>query len=391
MSNDSIRIHRTEVLCAAADTPEELRFTADFVCAADDARPVLQAAVDEADRLRLKCVLLPGTYEINSCGERSPHGGVCFWNPEKAERFYSQNRIRYHVLEGANTPIGWWEGTVITMGRDFYDSLSDTEPFSLFYSDGGDLFGRGMIVRNLIVRLPGANKPVVVFDGSTSSAIRYEDDWVISFDVREANLATAEGIPVPHPDSAAFRGCCGSNFGCVCWKNLAAEGFGTGFQIGGEHVYCESLAAIYNHYGFTFDCYKGKRTFDAPADAPAAGIGAYPIVCVNLLDEHNIHMPRFGNSSHNGKTYETSAQSITIRGMNLQWPTSAPGYTDRTAPDFQDGRYRATEVQPGSWHGSIEYALDHTTPKSGVHFTDEPFFEENHGTGILARNLSYKQ
>ena len=46
------------------------------------------------------------------------------------------------------------------------------------------------------------------------------------------------------------------------------------------------------------------------------------------------------------------ARETTIRGMNLQWLNSEPGYTDRTAPDFLKGRSRAIELQIGSWRGT---------------------------------------
>lgn len=378
-----------EIVCAAYDTPEKLRAGADYVCPESDARPVLQKALDEADALGVKCVLLKGTYVINSRGERSPRGGICFYNPEEKKHLY-KNQARYHVLEGANTPLGWLDGAVVTMGKEFYDSLSDEEEFSLFYADGGDWFGRGIYVKNVVVRLPGSSKPVVVFDGSCAAAVRYEDDWVISFHPDILDPRSATGAPVPHPASVAFRGSTGSNFYSTEWKNLAAVGFGTGFAIGGEHVYCESLSALYNIYGFTFDCYKGKDDFDTPKDARPRGVVVYPIYCVNLLDEHNINLPKFGNASHGGYTPEGWAHSITIRGMNIQWPNTAPGYTDRAASDFLAGRERATEVQPGTWRGSVEAVLDHTPVDGGVCLSDEPFFEEGHGLNVAFRSLHGK-
>lgn len=378
------------IVCAAFDTNSELKSKADFLCDEKDARPTLQKAIDEADRLGVNCVLLGGTYIINSHGDRSSKGAICFYNPEEKHRFYSQNKARYHVLEGAKIPLGYLDGAIITMGKEFYDSLSDTEQFSLFYSDGNDIYGRGLVIKNLVVQLPGNYKPVIVFDGRFASAVRYEDVWVTSFDVMNVDLATAEGISVPHPDSVGFRGCCGSNFYSTEWKNLAVQGFGTGFDIGGEHVYCESLSALYNIYGFAFDCYKGKNNIDDSDNGRAVGGSYYPITCINLLDEHSVHMPRFGNSSQNGETYEHWAKSITIKGMNIQWPNSCPGYTDRTATNFMDGRHRATEEQIGSWRGSIEYVVDHTFPDGGVNLVEEPFFEENHGVNVIVRSLHKK-
>ena len=375
-----------DIICAASDTPEQLKREATFVCDEADARPVLQLAIDEADRLGVNCVLLRGTYIINSHGERSPKGAICFYNPEPQAYFYSQNKARDHVLEGIKMPLGFLDGAVITMGEEFYNSLPEDETFSLFYADGNGPFGRGMCIRNLTVLLPHNNKPVIVFDASAACAVRYEDCWVSAFDPREVNQKTAEGIAIPHPKSVGFRGCCGSNFYAAEWKNLAVSGFGVGFDIGGEHIYCESLSALYNIYGFAFDCYKGKRSIDDPEDTRALGISVYPIVCVNLLDEHNIHMPIFGNASHNGKVADFRHKSITIRGMNLQWPTTAPGYTDRESESFLVGRRRATEVQKGCWHGSIEFALDNYQG-GHVNISTDPFFEAGHGENIVARNL----
>ena len=377
-----------DIICAASDSPEELKRKADFVCDEADARPILQQAIDEADRLNVSCVLMRGTYVINSRGERSSKGAICFFNPEEKQRFYCQNRARYHVLQGAKIPLGYLDGAVITMGKEFYESLSDDEEFSLFYNDGGDVYGRGMCIRNLTVMLPGSHKPVIVFNGQFASIVRFEDNWVTSFDPRGKNYASAEGIPIPHKKSVAFRGCIGSNFYTAEWKNCAAAGFGIGFDIGGEHIYCESLSALYNWHGFAFNNYIGKRSIEDPDDGVSLGVGVYPIYCVNLLDEHNIHMPLFGNKTHQ-KGYDDSkwSQSITIHGMNLQWPNTCPGYTDRTAPDFTEGRLRATETRKGLWRGSIELVIDHTTPTCGVNLTDEPFFEEGHGINVSVRNL----
>ena len=115
------------------------------------------------------------------------------------------------------------------------------------------------------------------------------------------------------------------------------------------------------------------------------------MVCVNLLDEHNINMPIFGNVAYDDGTPDFMVQSITIRGMNLQWPNSCPGHTDRARPGFGEDRMRATETQPGAWRGSIEFALDHTGPNSEVNLVDEPFFEKGHGTNIKLTNLLLKQ
>ena len=375
------------IVCAAADTDERFKRQADFVCDSSDARPVLQAAIDEADRLNVNCVLLNGTYVINSRSERTPKGGICFYNPVPPRKYYSQNQAKQHVLEGVKTPLGWYEGAVVTVGDELYASLSDDEPFSLFFSAGNDVFARGLIVRNLVVRLPGNQKPIVVFDGRFSSVVRYEDVWATAFDPRDVDLRTAEGIPVPHAGSVAFRGCSGSNFYATEWKRCVAEGFGVGFDVGGEHVYCESLSALYNIYGFRFDCYKGKIDIDDPDDRPAKGICMYPVTCVNLLDEHNVNMPRFGNASHNGNTQERHAQSITIRGMNVQWPNTCPGHTDYRASEFLDGRERATEAQPGAWRGSVEYVTDHLDENGKCRLVDEPFFENGHGINVKTTNI----
>ena len=187
------------IVCAASNSPDKLKINADYICGEDDARPVLQEAIDEAYRLGVSCVLLRGTYCINSHGTRSQNGAICFYNPEPEQRFYSQNKAHYHVLEGAKAPLGYLDGAVITMGDSLYNSLPNDETFSLFYSDGNSPFGRGMIIKNLVVQLPANHKPVIVFDGSAASAVRYEDCWVSGFDTRAVNLATAEGIPMPNP------------------------------------------------------------------------------------------------------------------------------------------------------------------------------------------------
>lgn len=379
-----------DIVVAAHDTPDLLKAHARHVCPDGDARPVLQRAIDEAGALDARCVLLPGHYRIDSRGERSGRGALCFWNDAPAARWYSHEMPQFRTLEGSVEPMAWHSGAILEMGRTLYDSLGPDEEFSLLYCDGGGLFGRAWILRNLVVRLPDVGKRIVAVDGRFCGALKYSDLWVAARDPRLFNPATCEGLAVPHPHSVGIRGTAGSNHGVLNeWKRCSALGFGTGFDIGGEHVLCESLEAKYNVVGFAFDGYKGKRAIDAPDDEPPCGGGFYPICCTNLLDEHNVHMPRFGSASHGGEARANWAQSVTIRGMNVQWPNTAPGFTDRRAPDFTAGRRRATESNPGLWRGSVEYVIDHTTPGGGVNLTDEPFFEAGHGTNVRATNLTF--
>ena len=371
-----------DIVCAASDTPEVLKASAQYICPAADARETLQNAIDEAGRLGVRCILLKGTYIINSRGTKNPHGGIVFYNElPPTGSSYAQNQGVFRTLEGVLEPLGFQNGAVIVMGQELYDDISSDEIFSLFYCDGNDIFGRAWTIRNLAVQLPGNQKPVIVFNGSSCSALTYERVWVISVPVNSFDFASSCGIAVPHPASVAFRGTAGSNFVARSeWKNLVAIGFGTGFDIGGEHVYCESLSALYNIYGFAFNCYCGKRNFSDDEKSCFGGC-FYPVYCVNLLDEHNVNMPRFGKSSY------SSHQSITIKAMNIQWPNTCPGHCDRTADDFLSGRHRATETRPGHWRGSIEYIIDHTSPEGRVNLAEEPFFEPGHGTDVKTVNL----
>jgi hypothetical protein len=374
-----------KIICASSNTAEELKIKADYICDESDARPVLQEAIDRAIALGVPCVLLPGTYEINSAGTHSQKGAICFYNPAPASFLY-KGHISYAVLEGAKIPFGFREGAIVTLGKDFYNSLPDDEEFSVFYSAGNDPYSHGMILKSIGVKLPSNNKAVIAFDGRYSAGLRYVDCWAAAVDLDTYNHATSEGISVPNPRTVGFRSCHGSNNYCVEMKNLATIGFGVGFDVGGEHIYCESLSAYHGIYGFRFDCYKGKRSIDEPEDVRPFGVGIYPVVCVNLLDEHNVHMPRFGNASHNGETRDGWRKSISITGMNLQWPNTCPGHTDRTASDYLEGRSRSVEDQIGSWCGKIEYVIDHSLVGHGVNICDEPFFEQGHGIRVETTN-----
>ena len=378
-----------EVLCAAADSPVLLKSQAKYVCPPDDARETLQKAINEAADLGVRCVLFKGTYVIDSRGNLSPRGALYFPNRAPCEVVYGHNVSQFNVLEGATMPLGWGSGAVLRMGRNLYDNIRDNETFSFLYCVYNNIYGRAWKLKNLSILLPDNQKPVVAIDGRFSTALEYENLWVAAFEPKSVDYATAAGINTPHPRSVGIRGCAGSNFyAMTTWKNLAVAGFGTGFDIGGEHVYCESLSALYNIYGFAFDCYHGKNSIDNP-DSDRAGGSYYPIVCVNLLDEHNFHMPRFGHEGHGGAKIvpEYEFQSITIRGMNIQWPNTCPGRTNMLDAAFTMGRCRATEDQPGSWCGSIEYVIDRSTPKHNVRMSHDPFFEKGHGTGVRTRNL----
>lgn len=379
---------RADVVCAASDTPQELVPLAKYRCPAEDARTVLQSALDEASRLRVRCVLLKGTYVIDSRCDRSRHGGLCFRTT--GEDWGGQTNLCYMTMVGSTAPSSWTDGAIIRMGRRLYDSIDEDEEFSLLFCDGGDHPNRrAWCIRNLVVQLPGNQKPVVALDGRFCGSLRYENVKARACPPGTVNHRTAEGATVPHSKCVAFRGTCGSNVGATStWRELGAYGFGIGFDIGGEHVYCESLSAWYNMWGFAFNCYKGKRSIDKVMDDSCHGVEVYPVTCVNLLDEHSIHMPKFGDAGSLQKT-EVHSPQIRIIGMNIQWPNVCPGYTDdiRLKPEFLSGRHRAQESISGFWRGRIEYVVDHTQPGCGVKLVHMPFFEKGSGENVVCLNM----
>ena len=385
-----------EVVCAASDTKNPLKQYAKYVCDAADARPKLQQAINEAARLGVRCLLLPGKYVINSRSDVSPKGALYSPNYEGKNTgplfWQDMGPTRYTSIEGTVPPAFDHGAAELVMGRDLYDSIGvDDEPFSFLFCVYHNIYGRFWQLKNLVIRFPAMQKPIVAVDGRFCVGLRYENLWVCGFQHSKVDLRTAEGILPPHPKSVGVRGTAGSNCGPSSMRNVVAEGFGHGFDIGGEHLTCDNLAAVYCLYGFAFDCYVGKTSIYHP-DRPVRGTGcsSYPIVLSNLCDEHNVNMPLFGWASHGGDTRDCVAQSVLIRGFQSQWPNTAPGYNDRKSPDFLKGRHRATEVRPGSWHGSVEYVVDWTTPDGGVNLTEGRFFEKGHGGNVLCRNLQSK-
>ena len=105
-----------DIVCAASDTPEILKASAQYVCPAADARETLQNAIDEAGRLGVRCILLKGTYVINSRGAKNPHGGIVFYNDlPPTGSSYAQNQGVFRTLEGVLEPLGFQNGAVIVV------------------------------------------------------------------------------------------------------------------------------------------------------------------------------------------------------------------------------------------------------------------------------------
>ena len=399
---DGIGLHGPEVVCAASDTVETMKKYAKYVCDAADARPVLQSAINEASRLGVRCLILPGKYVINSFSDVGSDPAICrkgaIYVPNyegkqaKSQAWWALGPTRYNSIEGTVPPMMDHGAVELVMGQELYDSIpADGEPFSFLFCVYNDIYGRVWQLKNLVIRFPAMQKPIVAVDGRFCAGLRYENLWVSGYEMSKVNLRTGEGIGVPHPKSVGVRGTCGSNTGPASMRNVVSCGFGHGFDIGGEHLTGDNLAACYCLYGFAFDCYVGKGSIAEP-DTRGRGHGcsSYPIVLSNLCDEHNVNLPLFGCSSHGDDTRDCVAQSVLIRGYQFQWPNTAPGYSDRKSPDFLKGRHRACEVRPGSWHGSVEYVADWTTDGGGVNLTEGRFFELGHGGNLLCRNLQSK-
>jgi hypothetical protein len=154
------------------------------------------------------------------------------------------------------------------------------------------------------------------------------------------------------------------------FTNIEAFGYYVGIVLTGDHISARNIAVKYNYYGINFGVllYKGAEY--------------HPIVVLNVLDEHSVCLPQFGNNGG------AKRNSVYIFGYNLMWPSQAT-QGDISGTDAR--HHKAVEIGgTNRWGGEIHYtnANDQSDGSiAGINIQDFAFFEQG-GDNIKCVNAS---
>lgn len=346
------------VTVAAADSTNEAKAAADFVCTGKNDELTIQAAVDKCAAECKNVYLFNGCYRIDAFYDKQDGGiscAICFPNAMREIKFIGQNSI--YQKDGI--------GVRLYVTEKALDSVEDdVDVIRTVWTKAGISNGSALAIENISVGLSHNQKPVRCIDLRRCDRPELKNIKLIAFIDMEAGLGKP---PVP-----AIEGCIGltttdgSNAHYSNYTNVSATGFYEAIQVSGEHVVLINCAAIMNVYGYTFGNYK-------------VNCGAnHPITLINCMDERNVNLPLFNACGDAGIQ---GGQEVTMISFNIERiAEQTPG---KVLGDLM------REVHPGTWCGNIDF----TAQPAWGHINEKNFQlweNDGSGTGFRTRNNNHK-
>lgn len=363
----------TDILVAAAGSPDSEKRSADFVCAGSHDERTLAAAVDECFRRGGNLYLADGIYRVDGFFEYDDGG------PAAALRFPGEHReIR---VTGQNHEYGFQRrfdnGVVLYVSLEALESAGDAgaDVIRSAWTASGIQNGSSLYLENIAVVLANNQHPVRAVDLRRTDRAEVKDVTLVSYGdliSPDSEVGLGAAPPVPAKGCIGLTMTDGSNYNVSNYINVHAYGFDEGIQVGGEHVVCVNCGATIGRYGFTFGNY------------PSRCGSNHPITLINCLDERNINLPYFGRWCGDdvwgsGERLHGN-QEVSLISFNMERTERVPGGV------LGD---RMREEIPGIWRGYIDFTAQSAwNAINDVAF--QLFEEDGSGSGITARNAAHK-
>ena len=366
----------------SADVTVSVNSNTEIVADAADATGAIQQALFLAYLRGGKAILYEDDYILNSTTpwiDENSAPKCCLWVPRfiDTQSQYS-NEVQFFTLEGTKQPVSYNYGVRLILGESVYNAVTDSSPLSVIRSeyqqtldvisaDGGVA---AIALKNMNVILPNNQKAITAIDLHFTHACNIENVNTMA-GYSTLNWGHLNPPPIANPNCIGIRGLIGSNWSVLnTFTNIEAFGYYVGIDLTGDHISARNISVKYNYYGINFGVllYKGAEY--------------HPIVVINLLDEHSVCLPQFGNNGG------VKRNSVYIFGYNLMWPSQAT-QGDISGTDAR--HHKAVEIGgTNRWGGEIHYtnANDQSDGSiAGINIQDFAFFEQG-GDNIKCVNAS---
>lgn len=349
------------VLIAASDSSEIDKAKADYVCTGVNDQNLIQSAIDSFGTKSGIVQLANGTYNIDSF---TAYNGFYFG-------LYLSQTKREIILRGVshnhksdNTSFAaTGNAAVLKVTQAAYDALpSDTESTVIGGVRTWTFPYKALGVENLSIYLPNNQKPIIGVDGQFMACMHVDGCFF------KTDAAYNDDSAV-NPKCIAVRGCTQGNIGYnYSISHNKVIGWGTGFQLSGEHLICIDSIAQRTAYGFVFG--------NAPFLNTIRVTGLHPLTLINCGAEYNsMGAVYFGTGQRN---------AVSIKEFNMEsgiaasatWGSEFLFSADDNCAFFGDITYAVlnnsgwNHVQKNAWdsiaHAKFFKTRDMVAPLSGT-------------------------
>ena len=378
--HDYFAYDKSVIVFAANDSTLADKMKADVVCDGVNDEIELQHAVDMLQANTRynggKIVLLNGTYIIDSLydSENEDVGkiGICIKN-NLAYSKYGSITIEGTTIPNLINNMQAGSCAVIKLSDTCFNALSNTEKVSIIgglpvFEDSQPVYkacAGFWLIKNIAVLIQNPYKSVI--------GINAEWCWSLKLaNIQFARTANAGKSQLAHEIVNANDECIGlrtlrglNNGSGYLIENVNVRGWGTAFDISGEHMTMIGCCARINKTGFRFGY------FDPVSSA-------HPNVLINCCDEVCIN----GIKLYGGTLHPT-LEFISYNRELDSW------VYEQDETEKIEYASLAWEEYPGNYYGTVTYAVD--SAWNYVNQADQDFWDSGCGLNFKTINLLDKQ
>lgn len=363
------------ITIAASDSGYTDKLKADIVCdGVNDEKDIQKAINILQKRYGGKIVLLNGTYIIDSLydsGNEEVGKLGLYMKVSKGRPRYASVTIEGLTMPNLNGGYAIGSCAIIRMSDDCFNSIGENDKVSIigglpdFDGDGNpitDFCAGSWHIENIGITIQDLNKRVIGINAERCWSLQLVNIQLGRYPDIETNVAN-ESINNANQDCIGIRTLAGWNNGSGYEiRHVNVRGWGTAFDVSGEHLFMVGCCARFAKIGFRFGYFGDDTRF------------AHPNTLINCCDECCSHSIILCNGSqHPVIDFIDYNMEVQDWGTNPILPTLT----------------RATEEIPGNYYGTVTYITNGL--RTG--YTNNnliPFWEEGSGINFRTTNVMDK-
>lgn len=316
--------------------------------------------------------------DVGQCGTVYLLGGDYYIDKFNSYDGYAKTAIAVQPITGKNmrgvTIKGishYFNGTTIHVTKNAFDNVREAEqPCVINVLAPNNTYWR-VDVQDLTIILPNWKRKAIMINLDHCGCGEEKNLKLTAFGDESMNHAEYKPSDFtktsPVDGLIGIRSFAGWTYGDTTrFDNISVWGCRVAFQLGAEHLICNSLRARHNYCGYTFGEYHNEVNY---------GAFDHPTTLINCCDEQSYQGPIFSYCGLLDPKYDIT------RDKKLQGVT----FIDFNTEQFTK---LAKEVSPGTFCGTIMYH-----PSDGTYggLVNAKFWEDGSGHNFKTVNLTHAQ